>query len=420
MAVNNVFNVTVCIIGIAIFLIHIVHVLIKTERRKDENILLSFFIFTVCHFALYLAYTLVKEQLASNAFAIAAYTLFYLMNNVQVFLLFFYLLYYANIEGKVKKIASIINISVFALFIVLDVLNIFFHFFFYAEGGVYTRANLMIVSQGYQFTGFILIFVLTLLSKNINVRERIAFILYCLFPFVAIILQNIMPGYAIAYLSIVLTTEILVLFLDVEKIVRIKEEEKKIKEAYIKIMMSQIRPHFIYNTLSSISTLISIDPSKAKTALDEFTEYLRMNLSTLTDTRLIPFESELKHIQTYVSLEKMRFNERLQVNFDIKAKDFELPPLTIQPLVENAIKHGILQKIEGGVITIKSYENSDSYVVEVIDNGIGFDVDKVDFGSNDHIGLNNIKHRLQTMCKGELIIDSRIGEGTNIVVKFFK
>lgn len=420
MAPSEVFNITICVLGIAIFIIHIANLLFKCERRKDENILLTFFVFTAIHFGLYLAFTFTKDQLASNAYTIAAYTTFYIMNNVQVFLLFYYLLFYANVEGKLKKITSIINVSIFAIFVILDIVNIFTHIFFNADGGVYTRAKFMIISQGYQFTGFILISVITIISKNLNSREKAAFILYCLFPLISIVVQNMMPGYAIAYMMIIITTEILVLFLDVEKIIRIKEEEKKIKEAYIKIMMSQIRPHFIYNTLSSISTLITLDPNKAKVALDDFTEYLRMNLTSLTDTRLIPFEKELKHIETYVSLEKMRFNDRLTVKYDIETKDFEVPPLSIQPLVENAIKHGILQKLEGGELTIKSYEADDAYVVEVIDNGVGFDMNSDEYNSGEHIGLNNIKIRLTTMCKGELKCESKVNEGTKVVVKFFK
>ena len=98
----------------------------------------------------------------------------------------------------------------------------------------------------------------------------------------------------------------------------IQEEEKKIKDAYINVMVSQIRPHFVYNTLSSISTLISLDPAKAKRALDDFTEYLRMNFSTLTNNQLVSFSDELKHIETYISLEKMRFGDRLNVIEDIR------------------------------------------------------------------------------------------------------
>ena len=92
-----------------------------------------------------------------------------------------------------------------------------------------------------------------------------------------------------------------------------------------------------------------MDPIKAQGALDDFTEYLRHNISSLTETRLIPFEAELKHIQIYLSLEKLRFNDRIQVEYDIKTKNFNVPPLSIQPLVENALKHGVLKRIEGDI-----------------------------------------------------------------------
>lgn len=420
MAGNSVFNATICILGIFIFSIHIVNVLLKKDRRKDENVLLAFFAFTLFHFVTYLTFTFIKELYTSNAFITAFYTSFYVMNNLEVFLLFYYLISYANIEGKLKKTTSLINIIVFAVYIITDIVNIFTHIFFYADNGVYTRASLMFLSQGYQLIAFALIFVLVLINKSLNLREKIAFILYCFFPLAAIVIQNLLPGYAIGYMSIVITTEILVLFLNVEKYNRIKEEERKIEEAYIKIMMSQIQPHFVYNTLSSISTLITLDPSKAKKALDDFTEYLRMNFSTLTDTRLIPFSSELKHIETYISLEKMRFDNRLNVIYDIKCKDFDVPPLSIQPIVENAIKHGILQKLEGGTLTIKTYEEDNAHIIEVSDDGVGFNMEEVDFEHNEHIGLKNIEHRLSLMCKGELIIDSIVGKGTKVVVKFYK
>lgn len=417
---KSMFNATICILGIVIFLIHIVNFLIKKERRKDENALLIFFLFTVVHFATYLTFTFIKESYTSNSFIMAFYTSFYVMNNIEAALLFYYFLCFANVSDKLRKISMIVDISLLSIFVALDIINIFTHMFFSAVDGVYTRSTFMIISQGYQFVMFASIFVLTIINKELVLREKIAFFLYCLLPLIAIVLQNTFPGYAIAYMSIIVTTEILVLFLDVEKNIKIREEERKIKEAYIKIMVSQIRPHFVYNTLSSISTLIPLDPKKAQKALDEFTEYLRMNFSTLTDNRLVAFEDELKHIETYISLEKMRFNDRLKVVYDIKETNFNVPPLSIQPLVENAIKHGILQKLEGGTLTIKSYDSDEAYVVEVIDDGVGFDMKSVDFTNNEHIGLNNIEHRLQTMCKGKMEIESQVDKGTKVVVKFFK
>jgi LytS/YehU family sensor histidine kinase len=183
-------------------------------------------------------------------------------------------------------------------------------------------------------------------------------------------------------------------------------------------MLSQIQPHFIYNSLSSISTLIEIEPLKAQKALDDFTEYLRMNLSSLTNDTLIPFEYELKHIKTYIELEKIRFNDRINVIFDIKVKDFNVSPLTIQPIVENAIKHGILKKIEGGTVIIKTSEDINNYYIEVIDDGVGFDINEVNFYDN-HYGLNNLKYRINN-TNGKIDIKSELNKGTDVLVTLMK
>ena len=166
--------------------------------------------------------------------------------------------------------------------------------------------------------------------------------------------------------------------------------------------------------------MIPINPIEAQKALDNFTEYLRHNLSSLTQTNLIPFEDELKHIQTYVELEKLRFNDRLNVFYDIKCTDFFVPPLSVQPLVENAVKHGILKKTDGGTLSFKVYEADDAYVVEIKDDGVGFDSNNLSYDQNKHFGINNIKHRLTSMCDGELTIESQPNKGTFVVVKFFK
>lgn len=159
---------------------------------------------------------------------------------------------------------------------------------------------------------------------------------------------------------------------------------------------------------------------KAQKSLDEFTEYLRRNLSSLTETKLIPFEDELRHIETYVSLEKLRFNNRLNVIYDIGTTDFLVPPLSIQPLVENAIKHGVLKKIEGGDITITTFELDSEYVVEIKDDGVGFDISNINFEQNQNFGLQNINYRIHQMCNGYLTISSKKDVGTKITVKFKK
>lgn len=417
---KTIFNITVCIIGFAFLLIHTIDILLKKNRRKDENNLLTFVIFTAIHFIFYVIFSFLKVNFASDALIMSFYTLFFIFNNVQLLLFFFYARAYIPLNKKTKEITTIVNCVLFGIFIALDIINIFTHIFFYPQGGTYMRANTMIISQGYQFVGLTIVFFLAILNKKLNKMEKASFATYCLIPLVAIIIQNLLSGYAIAYLALTIAIEILFLFVNVRKNILLAEEAKKIKEVEVKLMVSQIQPHFIYNALSSISTLIKVDADKAQKGLDDFTEYLRANLNSISETGLINFENELKHIETYLSLEKMRFNERINVIYDIKDKEFMVPPLSVQPIVENAVKHGILKKIEGGTITIKTYEDKQAHIVEIIDDGVGFNANNQSLPANEHVGLNNVRYRLSTMCNGELIIESVVDKGTKVVVSFYK
>ncbi len=420
MAQNSIFNLTICLMGIMILTIHVANILFQKDIRWEEKILLYFFVFTIIHFATYLTFTLLKDSHKTNGFIMTFYTIFYIMNNIEVLLLFWYARNYIKLDTQLGKALSIINITIFSMFVLLDIINIFTGIFFTAQDGVYQRSKTMIISQGYQFIMFGIIIVIALKNKKLYVREKVAFCVYCILPLIAIVLQNIFKGYAIAYASIIVAIEVLFLFLSVQNSIELAKVEEKNKDAKIKLMLSQIQPHFMYNSLSAISTLITIDPEKAQEALDRFTAYLRANISSLSAEKLIPFEDELQHIETYVALEKLRFNNRINVVYDIQTKNFSVPPLTIQPLVENAIKHGILKKLEGGTVTIRTLEVSEAFIVEIVDDGVGFNMADVDFNSNIHFGMNNIKYRLNTMCRADVVIDSELGKGTKIRVIIYK
>ena len=416
MGEKEIFNATICVIGIAIFFIHSIDLFFKKGKRRDEKNLLVFFAFTAFHFATYLTFTLLKPAIKSDAFTMGFYTAFYIMNNLELFFLFAYAVAYIKPGAKAIKVTSILNLSVFAVFVILDIANIWGRFFFTSVGGVYTRVDTMVLSQTYQWIGFAMVFLLAVFDRKLSMTEKAAFAIYCLLPLVAIVLQNAFPGYAIGYLSIVVAIEILFLFANARKNAIIAEESRKNKEIEIRLMMSQIQPHFIYNALSSISTLIQIDPDKAQKALDDFTEYLRTNLAMMSETHCILFSDELRHIQTYLSLEQVRFAERVNVVYDIQETDFLVPPLSIQPLVENAVKHGILKKLEGGTVTLRTYREGNACVVEVKDDGVGFDPDGV--AKKGHIGLQNASQRIASMSRGQVKVESRPGEGTTITVTF--
>lgn len=193
--------------------------------------------------------------------------------------------------------------------------------------------------------------------------------------------------------------------------------DAELAKSRISTLMSQIHPHFIYNTLGSIEQLCELDPPKAAKLVNNFSRYLRGNFGEIDNPKMIPVSKELEHTEYYISIEKVRFPDIMFIT-EVTCNDFSIPALTIQPIVENAVKHGILKRNEGGTIKVKVYENDASYFVSVKDNGVGFDVAELE--QKDHIGLRNIRSRLDAMCGGMLLIESIIGVGTKITVKIPK
>ena len=190
--------------------------------------------------------------------------------------------------------------------------------------------------------------------------------------------------------------------------------EAELKESRISIMLSQIQPHFIYNTLGTIERMCLKDPEKAFELVRNFSLYLRGNFSEIDSVAPIRFAEELKHIEHYMNIEKVRFPD-MRIEFDVETTDFVLPALSVQPLVENAIKHGLMRLETGGTIVVRSYETPTHFCVEVKDDGIGFDT-SLPIEDKKHVGLRNIRGRLKAMVNGELKIESKIGVGTRAVI----
>ena len=184
-------------------------------------------------------------------------------------------------------------------------------------------------------------------------------------------------------------------------------------EQRLNMMITQIQPHFIYNSLSAIAEIEGV-PEKAQKEIVNFSTYLRENLDAMTTAELVPFEKEIGHIKKYVDLEILRFGEKVNVVFDLNCNDFLLPALTVQMLVENAIKHGITKRYEGGTVTISSEKTGGNVVITVKDDGVGFNTKKKTEGN--HIGINNIRKRLEYMVGGTLEVESEEGIGTTATV----
>ena len=192
----------------------------------------------------------------------------------------------------------------------------------------------------------------------------------------------------------------------------------QLAESRISTMMSQIRPHFIYNTLGSIEQLCRLDPPKAGDLVHNFAKYLRGNFRELDNPKPILMSQEMEHVHHYISIENVRFPD-MTFTFEMNSEDFHIPALTVQPIVENAIKHGLMKLPKGGSIRVISYETDCEYCITVIDDGVGFDTGLL-LDERKHVGLRNIRERLKVMVNGTLEIESTVGAGTKVLIKIPK
>lgn len=219
--------------------------------------------------------------------------------------------------------------------------------------------------------------------------------------------------YTFLTVSVVTGTMFYFIWLHIQ-FVREHEEDLKAQQR-IQIMMTQIQPHFLYNTLATLKAMCKKDPDTAAELAEKFGQYLRQNLDSLGTVGRIPFEKELEHTRLYAGIEMVRF-ENVEVKYNISDASFTVPPLSLQPLVENAIKHGVRIR-DKGVVEITTAFKDGFHEITVSDNGSGFDAKKAEKAEGSHIGLKNVRERIEQMCNGTLTIDSREDEGTTITIR---
>ncbi len=195
----------------------------------------------------------------------------------------------------------------------------------------------------------------------------------------------------------------------------IKEQQQQIERSRLRIVQMQLNPHFIYNTLASIAGLCETDPAAARDMTYRVSDYMRANFRDGTDQAMITFRDELARLKSYVEIEQIRF-PGVSVEYDVEEDRFMIPAMTLQPLVENAIKYGIRPKDdEKGTIRISTGQTENGWNVVVSDDGMGFDTDELKRDEKG-TGIKNVTTRLKLLCNGELTVSSRKGEGTRCVI----
>lgn len=261
--------------------------------------------------------------------------------------------------------------------------------------------------------------------------EYAEYALFAVITFATLFLEDMLPD--LPFLSLAVFAALLIFFqtiyvehqrayLEQEKELAeyqlaMAQKEQALAQSRMSIMLSQIQPHFLYNALVAIQAMCVGKAPEAERAVVEFSQFLRGNLDSLSQTMPIPFAQELSHTRNYLSLEISRFGgDVLRIEYRVEATDFRIPALSLQPIVENAVRYGVMQREEGGTIRISSVETPDSFRIVVEDDGVGFDIMSPKQDGRTHIGITNVRNRIQTMCNGTLEITSTPGQGTVAVI----
>lgn len=263
---------------------------------------------------------------------------------------------------------------------------------------------------------------LVMLTKYRTAFEKnklIVLYIYLLMPMIALIWQLFF--YGISLLQIMNTISLMCLFMvdafrQTQKLVA---KERELNDMKIQVVLSQIKPHFMYNVLNTITYLCDKDASVAKKALYDFSMYLRGNLDSLTSRALVPLDRELDLVERYLSLQKLRMGDELNIIYDIEDNGYMLPPMTLEPFVENAVTHGLAKADEGGTLSIRTRLGEQNHEITIRDDGVGFDPASYHIGGEgEHrsIGIENVRKRLWSMCKGTVTISSKKGKGTAILI----
>ncbi len=317
-----------------------------------------------------------------------------------------------------KNLATLLQCGQIVLYVVLIITPFTGFIYYYDESNVYQRGIGAWIWQGFTIVSFLFIGILIIYYyRRMNDFLRDIGLITFVLPVTALIMSLVLPNKN--YTTVIVTIAAMFVYMlyenhralySIEYVLELEEVQKK-------LMLDQIQPHFLHNSLTSIIYYIDKDPEKAKGALTNFSRYLRSNLDSVNEKSVIPFKQELEHTKMYLSLEKLRFEDKLEIEYDIQDLDFEIPVLTLQPMVENAVKHG-LRKSEsgGGTVRIETKETGIYHIIKVIDDGAGFNTTMMSQMDDKHIGIRNVMKRLQIECGGHLEIESKVDEGTTCII----
>ena len=251
--------------------------------------------------------------------------------------------------------------------------------------------------------------------KSLSPKYYKAFLVHLVPQTVALIAHTFYFVPLVLFLGIVVSALAMFVIILYDQIDRYMRQQREIAHQRASIMVLEMRPHFIYNAMMSIYYLCAKDPKKAQQVTMDFTAYLRKNFTAIASEDTVPFSDELEHTRAYLAVEQVQFEDGLVVEYNTPHKEFRVPPLTLQPIVENAVKHGMDPEYAPLHISIRTRATENGSEIVVEDDGPGYAPNEKESGE-PHIALVNIRQRLSMMCGGKLEILPRAGGGTTVKV----
>ena len=338
-------------------------------------------------------------------------------------LLFFFLQYffeYLQLSGRERQLCSVGAFSMTGLLLLLTLASPWTGAAFTVDEDGLQMGPWFPLLQSVVLLCYLFVTIVILRHRSVLRRREFVFLLlYILIPLAGGLSRIVLPNIVLVNAGFTVATLLILMNVQFEHEVMLKEQEKQLAEGRIDIMLSQIQPHFLYNSLGVIYSLCATDPEAARKAIKRFSDFLRGNMDSLKNREPIPFEAELNHVMNYLYLEQQRFGDKLQVIYQIKTEDFLIPPLTLQPLVENAVQHGVLHRKNGGTVVIRTEETDAGALVTIEDNGGGHGKGQGarNLGEHSHIGISNVRSRLEEMVGGRLTLESNsLGTTATILI----
>lgn len=340
----------------------------------------------------------------------------YLIFSFSMPLFTVYLLHTCNEDWRKSLLFRAVIILWFIFFILLEIAQFTTFIYYITPDNKYIRGSWYLLLIAPMFA-VMFINLAGVIKRRAKLPKKyfIAFLIHLISLQISLFFQNvIVENLIIIVLGLCISTLSMFAIILYDQIKQYLKQQREIANQQANILILQMRPHFIYNAMMSIYYLCAKDHQKAQQVTMDFTTYLRKNFTAIASENTIPFSDELQHTEAYLSIEQVSFEDSLFVEYDTPHKEFYLPPLTLQPIVENAVKHGMDPEYAPLRIYIKTRKTDFGSEIIIEDNGPGFLPANND--SKLHIALANIQQRLEMMCGGTLKILPREGGGTVVIV----